>query len=151
MNKLALATLLACATITGSWAAGQASQTVNAGQASSSMSGTLTANSGKFFLTDDVTRVTVEVQGEGLSKYVGQKVNLSGSITPAPAAGSPEILIVSSVSRKAAVAASKTAPAGVKAGLSKGAVVGLAGGATAATVGTLYAAGGGEETPVSRR
>jgi hypothetical protein len=49
--------------------------------------------------------------------------------------------------------AAKAAAPGVKAGLSKAAIVGIAGGGTAATVGTLYATDviGGEEKPVSAK
>jgi hypothetical protein len=115
------------------------------------MSGTLTANGGKFFLTDDVTGAKVEVRGEGLGKYAGQKVNLTGELAPGTA-GSPQVLTTSSVTRTAAVGG-KAAAAGVKAGMSKAAVVAVAGAGTAATVGTLYATDviGGQETPVSRQ
>ena len=56
------------------------------------------------------------------------------------------------VSRAAGVAPKAAAP-GAQAGLSKAAIVGIAGGGTAATVGTLYATDviGGEDKPVSGR
>jgi hypothetical protein len=123
-----------------------------AGQASQTVSGTLTAKDGKFFLTDSATGITVEVRGEGLQKHAGQKVTATG-VVAAGAAGSPQVLTVSSISRASAAVGGKAAAAGVKAGLSKAAVVGIVGGATAASVGTLYATDviGGEEEPVSRR
>ena len=122
-----------------------------AAQQPATMSGVLTSKNHKFFLTDDATRTTVEVRGEGLKKHVGQKVNLTGELT-AGQSGSPQVLTISGVSRAAAAGSSKAAAAGVKSGLSKAAVVGIAGAGTAATVGTLYAADviGDEETSVSR-
>jgi hypothetical protein len=115
------------------------------------MSGTLTANSGKFFLTDEATKLKVEVRGADLQQYVGQKVSVTGKVAAGPA-GSPQVLTVSQISRAAATGG-RAAAAGVKGGLSKAAVVGIAGGATAATVGTLYATDviGGEEESVSRK
>jgi hypothetical protein len=116
------------------------------------MSGTLTSQNGKFFLTDSATGTKVEVRGEALQKYVGQKVTVAGQVTPG-AAGSPQVLVASSVSRAAAISGGKAAAAGVKGGLSRAAIVGVAGGATAATVGTLYATDviGDEDQPVSRK
>jgi hypothetical protein len=119
-------------------------------QAESTMSGTLTSADGKFFLTDEATRTSVEVRGEGLEKYVGQRIRVSGQVAPGPA-GAPQVLAASQVSRAAAVAGKAAKAAGVKAGLSKAAVVAVGAGATAATVGALYAADViGEDKPVSR-
>ena len=105
-------------------------------------------------LKDQATNKTFEVRGEGLEKYVGQRITVTGQLTPG-ATGALDIVTVSQVSRAAAAAplGGKAAAAGVKAGLSKAVVVGIAGGATAATVGTLYAADviGGEEEAVSRK
>ena len=154
MKKLmTLAALLACATLQVASAARPPATSTQAGRTSSTMSGTLTEDKGKFFLTDEASKVTVEVRGEGLQQYAGQTVNLTGQLVPG-STGSPEILIVSEVGRKAAGAVTaKAAGAGIKAGLSKAAVVGIAGAGTAATVGTLYAADviGSSETPVSRK
>ena len=145
-----LATLLACAAL-GVASAGQSPASSNqVGQTSLKMSGTLTENEGKFFLTDDASRSTVEVRGPGLEKYAGEKVNLTGDLVPG-ATGSQDILIISEVSRKAAgVVTGKAAAAGVKSGLSKTLVIGFAGAGTAATVGTLYAINE-TEAPVSGR
>lgn len=144
--------LLACVSIGTMLAAEQTPASTQAGHASSTMSGTLTAKQGKFFLTDEATRSTVEVRGEGLKKYAGKQVNLTGELMTG-SGGSPQVLIVSEVSVKAAGLGSSAAAAGVKSGLSKAAVVGLAGGATAATVGSLYATDviGDNETSVSRK
>ena len=149
---LSVLALLSCASIAVAAPAAQAPAPTQVGQTSSTMSGTLTSKQGKFFLMDEATRNTVEVRGEGLQKYAGQQVKVTGELVTG-AVGSPDVLVVSEVSRKAAAATGKAAAAGVKAGWSKIAIIGLAGGATAATVGTLYAQDviGGSETPVSRR
>ncbi len=153
MKKLfTLAILLACATIGIASAARPPASSMQAGQTTSTVSGTLTESGGKFYVTDDATRTTFEVRGEGLQKYVGKKVDLTGQLVPG-STGSPEILIISEIGKKAAGAVTGGTAAGVKGGLSKAAVIGLAGGGTAATVGSLYASDviGGSEASVSRR
>ncbi len=104
------------------------------------MSGTLTSKEGEFYLTDEASNSTVEVRGDGLQRYVGQKVNVTGQVTAGPEGS--RVLTANQVSRAAASLGGKAAAAGVKAGLSKAAILGIAGGgATAATVGSLYAVG----------
>lgn len=153
MKKLVstLAALLACGVFAMANEIPQGSTAPQIGQAAATMSGALKVESGKFFLTDEASGVTVEVRGERLQKYVGKSITVTGQVTPGPA-GSPEVLIVTGVSRTAAVAG-KTAAAGIKAGMSKAAIVGIAGAGTAATVGSLYATDviAGEEAPVSRK
>jgi hypothetical protein len=121
---------------------------------SQAMSGKLTSKDGKLFLKDEATHKVVEVRGEGLQEHVGQRVALQGELF-AGATDSPEVLVISEASRKAAAGApgSKAAAAGVKSGWSKVAIVGVAGAGTAATIGSLYAADviGGQEKPVSPR
>ncbi|HYP07125.1 MAG TPA: hypothetical protein VER03_12915 [Bryobacteraceae bacterium] len=154
MKKLfTLAALLACAAIGVASAARPPAASNHAGRISSTTTGTLTEKEGKFFLTDDTSHTRYEVRGEGLQKYAGQKVSIGGQVVPG-STGSPDILIVSEVSRKAAAAPiGKAAAPGVKAGLSKAAIVTVAGAGTAATVGTLYAADviGGSDTSMSRK
>ena len=144
---LALLTCGACLVIT----AAPGSPVVTQMNATSSMSGTLTGKNGKFFLRDQVTRTMVEVRGQGLQKFVGSKVNVTGQLQARPS-GSLQVLNASEVSRAVAVS-TRAAAAGVKTGLSKAAVVGVAGTATATTVGTLYATDviSGDETAVSRK
>ena len=124
---------------------------VQSGNATLSVEGKLTGTGGKYFVTDEATNATVEVRGEGLQKYVGQRVSVTGQVTPGPA-GSPQILTATQISR-AAKGRSKAAAAGVKGGLSTAAVVGIVGGGAAATVGTLYATDviGADEQSVSRK
>lgn len=149
-----LLVLLACGVWTLMEAAPRPPAATQIGEVSSTMSGTLIPRGGKFFLTDDTTRASVEVRGMGLQKYAGSKVKVTGVLSPG-SGGSQQILTLSQVSRvaTAGLGGGKAAAAGVKTGLSKAAVVGIAGGATAGTVGTLYAAEviGGEEAPVSRK
>jgi hypothetical protein len=127
---------------------GSAAQTTSPGGVS--VSGKLTTKAGKFYITDDATHVRMEVRGDGLQRWVGQKVRISGDVS-STGAGQPQVLTASQVNHTAAVA-SKAAAAGVKSGVSKAAVIGVAGGTTAGTVGGLYAADviGSEEEPVSR-
>ena len=145
------AAMLVCGALAVATATPRSPAPTQAGQASSTMSGTLTTKGGQFFLTDSTTGTTVEVRAAGLQKHVGHKVTITGQVSPG-SAGSPQILTASSVSRGAAVGG-KAAAAGVKAGLSKAAVVGIAAGATATTVGTLYAADvlGTEEQSISQK
>jgi hypothetical protein len=113
------------------------------------VSGMVSSNDGKFFLTDS-TGATFEVRAQGLEKHVGRQVSLRGQLT-AGSAGSPDVLTVPSAN--AVAGSTKAAAAGVKAGVSKAVVAGITAGAAAATVGTLYATDviGGDEEPVSRR
>ena len=131
---LKLAALLVCSAL--AYAAGAPRSPAS----STTMSGTLTSKDGEFYLTDEASNSTVEVRGEGLQKYVGQKISVTGQVSAGPE-GSPVVLNATQVSRAAALGG-KAAAAGVKSGLSKGAIFGIAGGgAAAATVGALYATG----------
>src|SRR5208283_2807077 len=119
---------------------------------STTMSGTLTSKDGEFYLTDEASNSTVEVRGEGLEKYLGQKVSVTGQVSAGPE-GSPVVLNATQVSRAAALGG-KAAAAGVKSGLSRGAIFGIAGGGVAAaTAGALYATGvfNGSSNPASRQ
>ena len=119
---------------------------------STTMSGTLTSKDGEFYLTDEASNSTVEVRGEGLEKYLGQKVSVTGQVSAGPE-GSPVVLNATQVSRAAALGG-KAAAAGVKSGLSRGAIFRIAGGgAAAATAGALYATGvfNGSSNPASRQ
>src|SRR4028119_1480858 len=78
---LGLATLFACAAMGVASAAGQTPVTTQASHMSSSMSGTLTAKQGKFYLNDDASHTTLEVRGAGLKQHVGHQVNLTGELT----------------------------------------------------------------------
>jgi hypothetical protein len=65
-----------------------------ASRAVTHITGTLTERSGHFLVTDQVTRVTVEVTGERLAAYAGQVVGVTGALNAAAtsaAAGSQVI------------------------------------------------------------
>ena len=153
MKNILLSTiaLLLCSAFLPAAAAPRPGSSAQAGQPSAtSVSGKLTAKSGKFFVTDEATGKTIEVRGEGLQRWVGKNVQLTGQMN-SPAAGEAQVMTVSHVGQATATAG-KAAAAGVKGGLSKAAVVGIAGGGTAATVGTLYATDViGSDQPASRR
>ena len=51
-----------------------------AAAAATRITGTLTQQNGRFLLTDQVTRVTVEVTGQRLAAYVGQVVGVTGAL-----------------------------------------------------------------------
>ena len=124
------------------------------GPSQMSVSGKLTTKVGKYFIADSATKSTFEVHGQNLQQWVGQNVRVSGQMS-AGVAGQPQVITLSQIDKVGAavgVGSGKAAAAGLKAGLSNAAVVGVAGGATAATVGTLYATDviGGDDQPVSR-
>jgi hypothetical protein len=110
------------------------------------LTGTVTARDGKFLLTDTTANVTVEVQGAELKRYVGKKVEITGSPIPnaTPAAGASQVVQVLSVSILGAVAAAGAAGAGAAAGAAgagAAAVGGISAGATAAIIGGVAVAG----------
>jgi hypothetical protein len=104
--------------------------------------GTVTARDGKYFLTDTTANVTVELQGSDVKKYVGRKVELTGSPIPnaTPGAGASQVVQVLSVNVLAAAAAAAGAGAAGAGAAAAGA--GAAGaGAAAAGAGAAAAAG----------
>lgn len=118
--------------------------------ASTSVTGTLKQESGKFVLVDEATQTRFEIRGDGLGKLVGSHVKISGELingnTPAP------IVELSSATKVAGVV-TKTAAAGVKTGVAKSTLLAVGSVAVGGAVGGLYAADviGGEEEPASRR
>lgn len=117
------------------------------------VSGTLEQKSGRFLLTDEVTKVTVEVTGEDLGKWTGHKVEVTGVGDPAasPAKGASQVVHAKDV-RKADVAiAAGTGGAASGSGTGSGALVttvAVVGGvAAAATVGGLAAADSNSGSP----
>ena len=113
--------------------------------APSRLTGCLQQKNGRFLLTDETTNVTVELQGPGLDKEVGNVVEITGAMIPGakPVAGATQVIQVSelkSTGRKCS--APPAVPPPVAAGLSAGAKGAIIGGviATATVVG--MAAGG---------
>jgi hypothetical protein len=92
------------------------------------MTGTLVSRNGAYFLTDSTTKVTVELIGTDLAKYVGQEVEVTGSTVPgvtvaAGASQQVQVITIQPVRRRR--------PAGA----------GLSGGTTAAIIGGVAVGG----------
>jgi hypothetical protein len=135
--------------------------------------GIIEARDGAYLLTDETTKVTVQLlEGPDVIKYAGKKVEVTGSSIPgaSPLGGASQLVRAVTIKpvgdkRKiaAAVGAAGTgagaaaagAGAGAAAGLSGAAVAAIVGGvAVAGTVGGLAAAGtfsGGSDPSVSRQ
>ena len=121
------------------------------------ITGILTRQSGHFLLTDQITRVTVEVTGKGLAAHVGQVVQVTGTLNSAatPVAGASQVIAATSVQTIATGAAAGGAAGGATGGAAAagagGAAAGVGIGATtiaivggvaaAATLGGLAATG----------
>jgi hypothetical protein len=131
------------------------------------MTGVIESRSGAYFLTDETTKVTIQLlEGADVSKYVGKKVEITGSSIPgANLVGGASQLVravtvkpvgekgkagavagagagAAGVAAAAGAAGGAAAGAGAAAGLSGAAVGAIVGGvAVAGTVGGLAAAG----------
>jgi hypothetical protein len=112
---------------------------------SADLRGRLTSESGKFFLTDETTKVKWEVQGKNLNELVGKRVHLVGSTMPPAQPGEPGIIEVASTTvlkgAAAAGAGGGATGAATAGGVSATTIALIAGGATAAILGGLAAAG----------
>jgi hypothetical protein len=60
------------------------------------LTGTVQEHNGKFYLTDDVTKVKVELQGSNLKSMVGKHVHIVGNESGEAVAGVPQTVTVSS-------------------------------------------------------
>jgi hypothetical protein len=121
------------------------------------VTGIVESRDGLFFLTDETTKVTVQVLGADLSKSTGKMVQITGTSVPdaAPAAGASQVVRVNNIKRIAAGAAaagSGGAAGSASAGLSPVAIGAIVGGvAVAGTIGGLAGAGAfNSGTSVSR-
>lgn len=150
--NLSASALLVCSLATSAVAGPRQAAPVN--QSGMTLKGKVSSKGGRFFVDDAATKKTVEVQGENLQKWVGKLVRVAGEVTVGTVAA-PQVLVVTEVTQVAgaALAGGAAAAAGVKAGISTAAIATVGAGATAATVGTLYATDviGGEETPASNQ
>jgi hypothetical protein len=129
--------------------------TTQAGGASTAtqMKGCLVKKGDKYFLTDDTTGVTVELQGPGVAGDAGHQVQITGSMIPGatPAPGASQVVQVVTVD---SVGAKCGGPAGaaVGGGLGTGAIVAIVGGVVVGgTLIGLAASGAfsGSSTPAS--
>ncbi|MGA2578103.1 MAG: hypothetical protein ABSH24_18965 [Bryobacteraceae bacterium] len=105
------------------------------------MKGRLVQKGDQYFLTDDTTNVTVQLQGTNLAKEVGHVVEVEGTIIPdaTPAAGATQVVQVVNVH---AVSHGGAAAGGAAAGLSTGVIVAIVAGVAAVAVTVGLAASG---------
>jgi hypothetical protein len=118
------------------------------------ITGTLKQQSGHFLLMDQVTRVVVEVTGQGLAPHVGRVVQVTGTLNAAatPVAGASQVIAATSLQMMiapvagggatgggAAAAGAGGASTGMRIGATTSAIVG--GVAATATLGGLAASG----------
>jgi hypothetical protein len=124
------------------------------------VTGIVLMQEGKFYLVDDVTKVKVELRANGLSKVVGKRMHITGTVGPTEAlATGVSLVVIVDTATAVAVAAGATAAAGAAtaagasaAGIST-ATIAIVGGAVAVggTVGGLAATGViGSSSSVSR-
>lgn len=154
IRKFAAGVLLAVS-LAGIAAAAPPDTSAAASQQATTITGKITTGNGQFFVEDAATQKSVQVVGKNLAKWAGMRVKVTGVITQGTIAD-PQTLAITSIHRAGmamAGAGAGTAAAGVKAGVSTAAIAAIGGGATAATVGSLYATHviGGDDTPVSRQ
>jgi hypothetical protein len=120
-----------------------------------------------YVLTDEVTKVTVEIRGADISKYAGKRVEVTGTMEAGatPVSDATQVVLAKevrqngkSVAAAAATGGAATGAAGAAAGTATGiavSTIAIVGGvAAAATVGGLAASdalpGQGSRTSVSR-
>lgn len=115
--------------------------------------GTVTTESGRYYVTDASTNVKVELQGQNLSQFVGKMVTVEGASIPGAAAAGGASQVVQVVHIATVHPPSPTgAPSGGGGGLSHGATIAIIGGvAVAGTLIGLGAAGtfSGSDHPTS--
>jgi hypothetical protein len=114
--------------------------------------GTLELRNGNYFLTDATSRVTFQLRGTDLAKYVGKRVSVTGSVIPGatPLGGASQVLQATNVevaTRRDALGAAGGAAGGAAAGgaaaagLSTATIAVIGGVAVGGTVAGLAAAG----------
>lgn len=110
------------------------------------MTGVEEFKDGKYFLTDSITHVTVQLDGPELAKYVGKCVEVTGSIIPGatPPAPASELVQVARIKAGSCGASGAGAAGGAAArgGLSTAAKVAIIGGVAAGGAAVGLAAAG---------
>ena len=121
------------------------------------MTGLVESRDGAYFLTDDTTKVPVQIEGANVPKYVGKTVQITGTTVPdaTPVGGASQLVHIAAIKLVAGGAAAAgtggAAAGGSSAGLSGLAIGAIVGGvAIAATVGGLAASGTFNGSSVSR-
>lgn len=110
----------------------------------SKLSGTLRQVGGHYLLTDETTNVTAEVAGPGLSKEVGNRIEITGAMDPTatPVTDASQFIRVSAVKRLGKGAAGGAAAAGKGGATGGSAAGGGAGGGIAVSATTIAIIGG---------
>ena len=105
--------------------------------------GRVEARNGNYFITDATTRVTFQLKGADLAKYVGKRVAITGSVIPGvtPLGGASQVVQAASIQLAAAGAAGGAAAGAAVAGTHVAAVAIIGGVAVGGTVVGLAAAG----------
>jgi len=108
--------------------------------APTTLSGCLTKTDGHYYLTDDVSGVTVELKGSSLDKYIGYKIEVTGGHVPTakPAGNATQVIQVSNLKE-----ISKRCSSGAAAAAAGGAAAGGAAAGGAAAGGTAAGAAAG--------
>ncbi len=113
------------------------------------MTGVIESRNGAYFLTDETTKVTIQLlEGADISKYAGKKVEVTGSYIPGanPAGGASQLVRAVTIKpvggkgKAGTVAAGAGAAGGAAAGTATGTGAGAAAGAGAATAAGLSGA-----------
>jgi hypothetical protein len=94
------------------------------------MTGVVEFKEGKYFLTDTITHVTVQLDGTDLAKYIGKCAEITGSVIPGATSQSPASQLIQVAGIKAGSCSIGTGAA-AKGGLSTGARVAIIGGVAA--------------------
>lgn len=108
------------------------------------LTGTVQRVNGKFLLTDNVSKVTVELHGSALKSLVGKQVHITGTLSSEPAAaGAPQAVTVTSATPVGTAAGAGGAAAGAGAVSSSFPTIAIIGGVAAVggTLGGLAATG----------
>lgn len=113
----------------------------------SALAGCLTRRAGAYLLTDDASKITVELRGDGLEENVGKRIEVTGTAfrSAEPAAGATSLIHVDTlkVSGEACSATPgplKASSAGKTGGLSNGAKIGIAVAVAGGAAGGIIAA-----------
>jgi len=107
--------------------------------ASSQLVGTLERRDDHFLLTDRTAAVTVELQGPGLAKEVGQCIEVTGTLAAGVQAFSPATQVIRVAQMKRCSKATAAALAGAGAAAAGAGAGGIAGATKAIIVGVVVA------------
>jgi len=107
------------------------------------MTGDVTTQDGKFYLTDGCAKVKVELLGQDLGQFVGKRVDVAGSGIPGATAsgGALQVVQTITITRVKVAPCAAGAPGAGSAGAAGAGPAGLSHAATAAIIGGVAVAG----------